>query len=90
MQIIKFVDYYFQTNEKYISRNDTVMEIGDFLPGKQQELQEFLDIISLQRKRKQYMEWLPPVDEKEIHLSFDQKEAPKLDPNGPPLTGIIP
>lgn len=70
----KFVDYYFQTNEKYISRDDTVMEIGDFKPGKQQELQEFLDIISLQRKRKHYMKWLPPVDIKEIHLSFDQKE----------------
>lgn len=24
------------------------------------------------------------------NLSFDQKEAPRLDPNGPPLTGIIP
>jgi superfamily II DNA or RNA helicase len=69
-----FVDYYFEVHEKYISRTDTVQEIGDFKPQKQQELQEFLDIISLQRKRKDYMQWLPPVDIKEIHLSFDQKE----------------
>jgi superfamily II DNA or RNA helicase len=60
--------------EKYINRTDKVQEVGGFKPGRQQELQEFLDIVSLQRKRIDYMDWLPPVDIKEIHLSFDQKE----------------
>lgn len=69
-----FINYYFNVYEKYINRTDTIQEVGDFKPNKKQELQEFLDIVALQRKRQDYMDWLPPVDIKTINLSFDQKE----------------
>lgn len=60
-----FVDYYFKKEtiykrNPYTGKVDTV-EIckGKFQSGKKQELLEFLELISVQRKRKDVMEWLP-------------------------------
>lgn len=69
-----FIDYYFETEEKYISRDQTIQEVAGFKPHKQEELQDFLDYISLQRKRKEYMKWIPKVNKKIINTSLSKEE----------------
>lgn len=70
-----FLEYYYELEEKYISRDKTITEVVRFKKGKQQELQEFLDYTSIQRKRIDYMKWIPIVDKTTINLSLDQKEV---------------
>lgn len=69
-----FRDYYFNVEKQYINRTDTVDIITGFKPNKQQELQEFLNNTCLQRKRKDYMKWIPSVDKKTITVKLDKKE----------------
>lgn len=70
-----FLEYYYELEERYVSRNKTITEVACFKKGKQKELQEFLDFTSIQRKRKDYMQWIPAVDKLTINLSLDQKET---------------
>ena len=72
----KFLDYYYVQDIKFLNKAKTkhIVEVKNFRKGKQIELQEFLNDISVQRKRKDYMEWLPKVDKKEIYLKLPEKE----------------
>lgn len=70
----KFLDYYYYQEEKYIGKNKTITEVTSFKPHKQEELQEFLNNVSVQRKRKDLMKWLPKVDKEKIYLKQPEKE----------------
>ena len=60
----RFIDYYFNKREVFVTRTRKKMEITGLRWDKTKELQEFLDAIATQRKRKDVMEWLP---DKEYH-----------------------
>lgn len=75
-----FSEYYFKTEEVYIARNKKVRNVLDeFKEGKEKELLEFLDLISIQRKRKEVMQWLPEYNIHKIILPMnnEQKKAHK-------------
>ena len=63
----RFIDYYFTQYEEY-NANGKYKVIGTFKPGKAQELQEFLDVISTRRLRSSVMSWLPEKDKQIIKL----------------------
>ncbi len=69
-----FINYYFDTEEVYVSQNKTIDEVIGFKENKERDLQEFLDYISLQRKRKDYIKWIPKVDKKYINTTLDKTE----------------
>lgn len=61
----RFINYYFTTEQKVISynRQQTITEIKGFKNEfSADELREFLEFISIQRKRKEVMQWIPKVD----------------------------
>jgi SNF2 family DNA or RNA helicase len=61
-----FINYYYIVeDEQYNANGDTKKTIVSFKPGKKQELQELLNIFSMQRKRKDYMPFLK-IPSKEI------------------------
>lgn len=73
-----FSNYYYIVEEKWVDQDTTAREVTTFFkPGKQQELLEFLETISIQRKRKDVMKWLPKYDIQKIELNPTelQKEA---------------
>jgi SNF2 family DNA or RNA helicase len=53
-----FIEQYFAQANKY-TPNGIVQEPFGFLPGAEKVLQDNLDIISIMRKRKDVMDWLP-------------------------------
>lgn len=58
----KFLEEYFIIEDSFIYRGgkkQSFKTYEKFKPGKDRELQEFLDTFSTQRKRKEVMEWLP-------------------------------
>lgn len=63
----RFIDYYFTQFEEY-NANGKYKVIGTFKPGKAQELQQFLDVISTRRLRSSVMSWLPEKDKQIIKL----------------------
>ena len=69
----KFLNYYFEQEEIYIAKDTTTLVPCGFKEGKQLQLQELLDYISLQRKRKDYMQWLPATDKNKIYLNLPKK-----------------
>lgn len=72
-----FIYYYFNVEERIINRKlDTVKKEGDFQSEqKRRELQEFLEIFSVQRKRSEVMQWLPPSTKETILLPMEQYQA---------------
>lgn len=73
----RFIDYYFikEYREVWNGRKPIqTTEIGAL--KRPEELQEFLDLISTQRKRKEVMPWLPDKDKQTIYLdpSIGQKK----------------
>lgn len=72
-----FREYYFLNYDIRTSRETIRKCSGKFQVGKERELLEFLDLISIQRKRKDVMQWLPKYDIHKILLepSNIQKEA---------------
>lgn len=69
----KFIDYYYETEIQYLKNIDLKKVIGFKNKEKEQELQEFLNINYIQRKRKDYMQWIPNTDKKIINLELDKK-----------------
>jgi SNF2 family DNA or RNA helicase len=60
--IWNFQNEYFEANVQYVRRGmrlDTFTTFESFKPGKAEELQNYLNSISVQRKRKDVMPWLP-------------------------------
>jgi len=62
-----FLDYYFLRTETRIGGNVYSKPDG-IHPEKEKELLEFLELFSIQRKRKEVLPWLPPVDKETIIL----------------------
>ncbi len=54
------------------------LEIGNFKPGKKQQLQEYLNTIATNRKRKDVMKWLPKKDYIRIKLPLTAQQAKYL------------
>lgn len=71
-----FIDYFFQVDEQIINSDyDTVNVIQDFIsPEKEREMQEFLELISVQRKRKDIMKWLNELEPKTIEIPATKKQ----------------
>lgn len=71
----RFIDYYFTQYEEF-NANGKYKVIGSFKPGKAQELQEFLEVISTRRLRASVMSWLPDKDREIIKLPLtdDQRD----------------
>lgn len=63
-----FCDFYFYSDDIYTSQQTIRKCNGRFKPGMKQELLEFLDLISIQRKRKEVMKWLPKYDIQKVIL----------------------
>lgn len=63
-----FCDFYFYSDDIYTSQQTIKKCNGRFKPGMKQELLEFIDLISIQRKRKEVMKWLPKYDIQKILL----------------------
>lgn len=69
-----FIDYYYHTIEQHISRNETIVKPTKMKENKEEELKQILSLVAIQRKRKDYMEWIPDVDHKKIYLEMDKQE----------------
>lgn len=71
-----FINYYFSIEEIYVKqKNDTISKPIEFKsPEKEKELREFLETISIQRKRKDHMKWLPKIDKKTIKIPMEKKQ----------------
>ena len=69
----RFIDYYFTQYEEY-NANGKYKVIGTFKPGKDKELQEFLNIISTRRLRSSVMSWLPEKDRQKIVLPMTAEQ----------------
>lgn len=54
------------------------LEIGNFKPGKERQLQEYLNTIATNRKRKDVMKWLPEKDYTRIKLPLTSLQAKYL------------
>ena len=70
----EFVKYYFYTYNFMLSSGKTHIDIGNFKPHKQQELQLILEGIATQRKRKDVMPWLPEKDYQKVLLAPTAKQ----------------
>lgn len=70
------VDYYFTKHEETNPINfKAYYEVGGFQNEyKKREMLEFLETFSVQRKRKDVMQWLPPVDYENILLEPTKKQ----------------
>lgn len=68
------LEYYFKTFELTYVKNSP-KKVGDFINNiKKLELQEFLDIHCIQRKRKDHMKWIKDSSINIIPLKMDKKE----------------
>lgn len=69
----RFIDYYFTQYEEF-NASGSFKVIGTFKPGKDVELQEFLDCISTRRLRSSVMKWLPDKDRLVIKLKQSKEQ----------------
>lgn len=69
----RFIDYYFIQETKYNATGEYT-EISTFKPGKDVELQQFLNIVSTRRLRASVMEWLPDKDYETIKLNCTKEQ----------------
>lgn len=65
----RFIDYYFNKDYKELWNGRKMIQTTEISTLRRpEELQEFLDLISTQRKRKDVMPWLPKKDKQTIYL----------------------
>ena len=74
----RFIDYYFMQHEEFNAAGSYNV-IGTFKPGKDKELQEFLDVISTRRMRASVMPWLPEKDKQVIKLPQTKEQEKYID-----------
>jgi SWI/SNF-related matrix-associated actin-dependent regulator 1 of chromatin subfamily A len=68
----QFLDYYFEREGTRFGEN-VYYKTGKILPEKERELMEFLELFSLQRKRKEVLPWLPAIDEEIVELETPEE-----------------
>lgn len=74
-----FINEYFETERMHnYTSGRAYIEIGHFKSGKERELQEYLTTISVQRKRKDVMPWLPKKDYLRVRLPVTQEQKKYL------------
>lgn len=69
-----FVDRYFKVYEGAFGK-----DIGGLIPERVEEFQSMLSIMSVQRKRRDIMKWLPKVQRRLIELPFSTKQRKLYD-----------
>lgn len=85
--ILKFLNpsaypSYWQFVERYFTVSDTRfgMKVGSFLsPERKKEFHELIEEISVQRKRKDIMQWLPEKQCQTVRLEMDKKQRKAYD-----------
>lgn len=74
-----FIEYYFELEDIYTKTPQGVKTItkatSRFKKGKQEEMLELLELISIQRKRKEVMKWLPNYVIDKVTLPMDKHQA---------------
>ena len=74
----RFVEEFFLVRETAIPKSSRIFKIKKVLgfksPKKQQELQAQLNPISVARKQKEVLPWLPLIERQEIKLSLDKNQ----------------
>ena len=65
-----FVERYFGYSESYFGR-----EISTLRKDRQEEFQGMLNVMSVQRKRKDVMKWLPKIIKRDIELEMTPRQA---------------
>lgn len=74
-----FSNYYFKQKDIYTRQNGQLKIVttcsGKFKEGKEQELLELLELISIQRKRKDVMQWLPDYNIEKMVLPMTAVQA---------------
>lgn len=75
-----FIEYYFDVEMVQVARNKEVRKIVG-LKSKQheKELLEFIETFSIQRKRKDHMEWLTEADHNYVWLEMNEKLKEEYD-----------
>lgn len=66
----QFAERYFQIGEDFMGH----MQIGNVKPERQQELEELIGFISVQRKRKEVMSWLPDKQRMNLYVMMEGKQ----------------
>ena len=74
----RFIDYYFTQMDEY-TRDRTYKVIGPFKPGKDKELQQYLNVISTRRLRASVMPWLPEKDRQRVSLPQTTEQQKYID-----------
>lgn len=74
----RFIDYYFTQMDEY-TRDRTYKVIGSFKPGKDKELQQYLNVISTRRLRASVMPWLPEKDRQRVSLPQTTEQQKYID-----------
>lgn len=77
-----FYNEHFESEKHHIRANGRLRSYttyGDFKPGKELELQTFLNQYCTQRKRKDVMQWLPEKDMQTIKLPLTTQQTKYLD-----------
>lgn len=69
----RFIDYYFIQETRWNAQGEYT-EISTFKPGKDIELQQFLNVISTRRLRASVMQWLPSKDYETIKLNCTKEQ----------------
>lgn len=64
----EFVDYNFKTYRQYTGFNKSHIEVGDWLPTRQEAMATLLNKFTTQRKRSEVMPWLPAKDYLQVRL----------------------
>jgi SNF2 family DNA or RNA helicase len=71
----QFAERYFEVNENYMGHN----EVGKPKKNRIEELQQMIGIISVQRKRKEVMNWLPDKERTTFYCQMDKKQKKAYD-----------
>lgn len=73
-----FIEYYFELEDIYTKTPQGIKTItkatSQFKKGRQTEMLEFLELISIQRKRKEVMQWLPDYVIDKVTLPMDKHQ----------------
>jgi SNF2 family DNA or RNA helicase len=72
----QFIDRYFESHENYWSG---AKEVGNPKPERVNELQELIALCSVQRKRKDVMQWLPEKQRSTFNIMVDGKQRKLYD-----------
>jgi len=70
----RFIDYYFIQETRWNASGEYT-EISTFKPGKDIELQQFLNVVSTRRLRVSVMDWLPSKDYETIKLNCTKEQT---------------